>query len=144
MKVIFMGTPEFAVPTLESLIKNENINVSLVITQPDRRSGRGRKINKSPVKITAENNNLEVYQPKNINNPESIEKIKKYQVDYIVVVAYGQIINKEILDHTQKACINVHASLLPKYRGAAPINWAIINGEEESGITTMLMEEGLD
>ncbi len=144
MNIIFMGTPEFAVPTLEKLIENKNINIPLVITQPDRKSGRGRKINKSPVKITAEKNNKEVYQPENINDPDSIEKIKAIEADYIVVVAYGQILNKKILEHPKKGCINLHGSILPKYRGAAPINCAIIDGEKESGVTTMLMEEGLD
>jgi len=144
MNVIFMGTPEFAVPTLKKLIENNNINISLVVTQPDRKSGRGRKINKSPVKIIAEKNNIDVYQPESINNPKSIETITALEVYYIVVVAYGQILNRKILEHPNKGCINLHASILPKYRGAAPINWAIINGEKESGVTTMLMEEGLD
>ncbi len=144
MNVIFMGTPEFAVPTLKKLIKKKDINISLVVTQPDRKSGRGRKINKSPVKITAEKNNLDIYQPENINDSKSIEKITAFKADYIVVVAYGQILNKKILDHPKNGCINLHASLLPKYRGAAPINWVIINGENESGVTTMLMEKGLD
>jgi len=139
-----MGTPEFAVPTLEKLIQKESINIPLVVTQPDRKSGRGRKIKKSPVKKTAEKNNIDLFQPENINEFRSIEIIKKMEVDYIVVVAYGQILSKEILEHPDKGCINVHASVLPKYRGAAPINWAIINGEKDTGVTTMLMEEGLD
>ncbi len=144
MNIIFMGTPEFAVPTLEKLIQKESINIPLVVTQPDRKSGRGRKIKKSPVKKTAEKNNIDLFQPENINEFRSIEIIKKMEVDYIVVVAYGQILSKEILEHPDKGCINVHASVLPKYRGAAPINWAIINGEKDTGVTTMLMEEGLD
>ena len=144
MNIIFMGTPEFAVPTLEKLIENKNINISLVITQPDRKSGRGRKITKSPIKVKAEENKIDLFQPENVNSSKSIDFINNIKVDYIVVVAYGQILNKEILKHPQKSCINVHASLLPKYRGAAPINWAIIKGEKETGVTTMLMEEGLD
>ena len=144
MNIIFMGTPEFAVPTLEKLIKKENVNISLVITQPDRKSGRGRKIKESPVKITAVKNNLELYQPQDINDKKSINLIMNTKAEYIIVVAYGQILSKKILEYPDKGCINVHASILPKYRGAAPINWAIINGEKETGVTTMLMEEGLD
>jgi len=144
MNIIFMGTPEFAVPTLEKLIENKNIDISLVITQPDRKSGRGRKTTKSPVKVLAEENKIDLFQPENINNLKSIDFIKNIEADYIIVVAYGQILHKEILKHPRKSCINLHASLLPKYRGAAPINWAIINGEKETGVTTMIMEEGLD
>ncbi|MFO7887521.1 MAG: methionyl-tRNA formyltransferase [Eubacteriales bacterium] len=144
MNIIFMGTPEFAVPTLEKLIENKNIDISLVITQPDRKSGRGRKTTKSPIKVLAEENKIDLFQPKNINNLKSIDFIKDIEADYIVVVAYGQILHKEILKHPKKSCINLHASLLPKYRGAAPINWAIIKGEKVTGVTTMIMEEGLD
>jgi len=144
MDVIFMGSPEFAVPSLTKLIEKDNINVSLVVTQPDRKKGRGRKVKKNPVKITAEKNDIEVFQPENINDYNNIEYIKSINVDFIVVVAYGQILNKKILEHPKNSCINLHASILPKYRGAAPINWVIINGERETGLTTMLMGEGLD
>lgn len=144
MNVIFMGTPDFSVPTLEKLIAQENVNISLVITQPDRKSGRGRKINKSPVKIIAEKNNIKVFQPEDINNKSSLDFIKSFEVDYIIVVAYGQILSKTILEHPKKYCINVHASILPKYRGASPINMAIMEGDKETGVTTMIMEEGLD
>lgn len=143
MKIIFMGTPEFAVPSLKSLIKHHE--VCAVFTQPDRPKGRGKKIAFSPVKEVAVEANIQVFQPEKLKNePSIIEEIKKIQPDYIIVVAYGQILSKEILDIPKYACINLHASLLPKYRGAAPINWAIINGEKTSGNTTMLMSTGLD
>ncbi|WP_130806835.1 methionyl-tRNA formyltransferase [Senegalia massiliensis] len=143
MNIIFMGTPDLAVPALEKLY-NENHSIDLVITQPDKRKGRGKKILPTPVKNKANKLDLEVFQPKNVNSLESIEKIKKLNPDVIVVVAYGQILKEEILSIPKYGCINVHTSLLPKYRGAAPINWAIINGEKETGVTTMIMEKGLD
>lgn len=141
--IVFMGTPEFAVPSLETLI--ENFDVKAVFTQPDRPRGRGKKIRFSPVKEVAVKNDIKVFQPVSLKKENNfIEEIKKIEPDFIVVVAFGQILSKEILDIPKYACINLHASLLPKYRGAAPINWAIINGEEKSGITTMLMDVGLD
>ena len=143
MKIIFMGTPEFAVPTLEALA-NAGYSVDLVITQQDKPKGRGKKVQHTPIKEKALELGLEVFQPENINDEESIAKIKSIQADFIVVVAYGQILKKEILDAPKYSCINVHASLLPKYRGAAPINWAIVDGEKETGVTIMEMEEGLD
>lgn len=143
MNIIFMGTPDLAVPALEKLY-NENHSIDLVITQPDKRKGRGKKILPTPVKNKANKLDLEVFQPKNVNSLESIERIKKLNPDVIVVVAYGQILKEEILSIPKYGCINVHTSLLPKYRGAAPINWAIINGEKETGVTTMIMEKGLD
>lgn len=143
MNIIYMGTPEFAVPTLEYLYK-EGHNISLVITQKDKPKGRGKKIQYPPVKSKALELGLEVFQPDNVNNSESIDKICDLNPDIIVVVAYGQILKKEILNMPKYGCINVHASLLPKYRGAAPINWAIINGEVNTGIAIMKMEEGLD
>jgi len=144
MNVVFMGTPEIAVPTLKALLDN-NINVSLVVCQPDKPKGRGKKLAPPPVKEFALENKLEVYQPEKIkNNPEVYEKIKSYNPDFLVVVAYGKILPKEILEIPKKAPINVHFSLLPKYRGAAPVNWAIINGEEITGVTTMFMDTGLD
>ena len=144
MKVIFMGTPDFAVPTLEKLFNEENIEIELVVSQLDRRRGRGKAMHFTPVKEKALDLGLDVYQPENINSEESIEKIRSIAPDFIIVVAFGQILKKEILSIAKYGCINVHASLLPKYRGAAPINWAIINGEEVTGITIMEMDEGLD
>ena len=143
MNIIFMGTPDFAVSTLESLY-NKGYNIALVITQKDKPKGRGKKFQPTAVKEKALELELEVYQPDNVNSAESIEKMKKLNPDFIVVAAYGQILRKQILDMPEYGCINVHASLLPKYRGAAPINWAIINGEKETGITIMEMAEGLD
>nr|WP_207750701.1 methionyl-tRNA formyltransferase [Anaeromonas gelatinilytica] len=138
-----MGTPNFAVPSLERLY-NEGHNIELIITQPDKPKGRGKKLLPTPVKSKGLELSLEVYQPDNVNNEESVDRIKKINPDVIVVIAYGQVLKEDILDIPKYGCINIHASLLPKYRGAAPINWTIINGEKESGITTMLMEKGLD
>lgn len=143
MNVIFMGTPEFAVPTLKKLREN-GYDVKLVVTQPDKPSGRGKKLKKSEVKEKAEELGLNIFQPDKIKHQENIEVLKSCEPDFIVVVAYGQLLNKEILDLPKYGCINVHASLLPKLRGAAPLNWAIINGEKTSGVTTMLMDVGLD
>ena len=144
LKIVFMGTPEFAVLCLERLI-NDGHEVSLVLTQPDKPKGRGYVLTPSPVKETALKYNLEVYQPERLKkNPEAWDKIKSYNPDVAVVVAYGQILPPEVLSIPKYGCINVHASLLPKYRGAAPIQWAIINGETETGITTMMMDAGLD
>ncbi len=143
MKAIFMGTPEFAVPTLEKLY-NQGYEIDLVITQEDKPKGRGKKLQPTPVKQKALDLGLKVYQPHNVNSVESIEIIKSISPDFIIVVAYGQILKKEILESPKYGCYNVHASILPKYRGAAPINWAIIDGEEETGVSIMRMEEGLD
>lgn len=144
MKIIFMGTPDFAVPSLKALYNVDEYSIELVITQKDRARGRGKKVQYTPVKESALKLGLEVYQPENINHKESVEKIKNINPDYIIVVAYGQILKKDILNIPKYGCYNIHASLLPKYRGAAPINWAIINGEKETGITIIKMEEGLD
>lgn len=143
MKIVFMGTPEFAVPSLSEL-KNSGFNIELVITQIDKRKGRGKKLQFTPVKEKALELGIDVFQPVDVNDPETIEKLRKINPDLIVVVAYGQILSKELLELPRYGCINVHASLLPKYRGAAPINWAIINGESETGVTIMEMEQGLD
>lgn len=143
MNVIFMGTPEFAVPTLQSLY-DAGHNITLVVTQPDKPSGRGKKLKKSEVKERAELLNLPIFQPDKIKKNENIEFLKQYDADVIVVVAYGQILSKEILEYPKFGCINVHASLLPSLRGAAPLNWAIINGNNKSGVTTMMMDIGLD
>lgn len=143
MNIVFAGTPEFAIPPLEVLHK-EGYNISLVITQEDRPRGRGKKLLPTPVKKKAMELGIETYQPDSINSPESLEKLREISPDCIIVVAFGQILKKEVLDLPKHGCINIHASLLPKYRGAAPINWAIINGEEETGISIMKMDEGLD
>lgn len=143
MNVIFMGTPEFAVPTLEKLYQSEH-KVKLVVTQPDKPFGRGKKIKKSDVKIKAEKLALNVFQPDKIKNVRNVDVIKSLNPDIIVVVAYGQILSRDILDIPKFGCINVHASLLPELRGAAPLNWAIINGHKKTGVTTMNMDAGLD
>ncbi len=143
MKIVFMGTPDFAVPTLQALF-SKGYSIELVITQKDKPKGRGKKVQYTPVKEKALELGLEVYQPGSINDIESIDKIRSINPDFIVVVAYGQILRKDILQIPKYGCYNVHASLLPKYRGAAPINWVIINGEKETGVTIMEMERGLD
>ena len=143
MKDIFMGTPDFSVGTLEALIEAGH-EVALVVTQPDKPKGRGGKMQYTPVKEVAVAHNIPVYQPKRIREPECIEELRKYNADIMVVIAFGQILPKEILEMTPYGCVNVHASLLPSYRGAAPIQWAVINGEKVSGVTTMQMNEGLD
>lgn len=143
MRVIFMGTPDFSVGTLEALIRAGH-QVVLAVTQPDKPRGRGGKMQFPPVKETAMEHGIPVFQPRKVREPENIEKLRKYQADVIVVVAFGQILPREILELTPYGCINVHASLLPSYRGAAPIQWAVINGETVSGVTTMQMDEGLD
>lgn len=143
MKIVFMGTPDFAVPSLKKIISE--YEVSAVFTQPDRPKGRGKKLAMSPVKEVAVEHNIPVYQPVKLRNDrETIDKLKEMEPDFIVVVAFGQILSKEVLDIPKYGCINLHASLLPKFRGAAPINWSIINGEKFSGNTTMLMDVGLD
>jgi len=142
-EIIFMGTPQFAVPALKALHKNDQ-NIVLVITQPDRPKGRGRKLSPSPVKETALNLGYSVIQPISVRTAEFSNNIEKHAPGFIVVVAFGHIIPKNILTIPQIATINIHASLLPKYRGPAPIQWAIINEEKETGVTTMLMDEGMD
>ncbi|AOR23227.1 methionyl-tRNA formyltransferase [Clostridium taeniosporum] len=143
MKIVFMGTPDFAVPSLKRII--EEYEVSAVLTQPDKPKGRGKKLAYSPVKEEALKHEISVYQPIKLKDDrEVIEKLKKINPDFIIVVAFGQILTKEVLDIPKYGCINLHASLLPMYRGAAPINWAIIKGERVSGNTTMLMDVGLD
>ena len=142
MRVLFMGTPDFAVPALNAIAKEHE--VVGVITQQDKPRGRGHKMSPTPVKEAAIENNIEVYQPIKVKEQESVKIIRELNPDVIVVIAFGQILSKEILDIPRLGCINVHASLLPKYRGAAPIQWAVINGDEYSGVDTMYMEEGLD
>ena len=144
MKAVFMGTPDFAVPTLQKMI-DMGIEVTAVVTQPDKAKGRGKKVIYSPVKECALAHDLPVYQPARIRKePEFIQTLRDMKPDVIVVVAFGQILPKEILDIPRLGCVNVHASLLPKFRGAAPIQWSIIDGEEVTGVTTMLMDAGLD
>ena len=143
MKVIFMGTPDFAVGTLEAIVAAGH-EVVLAVTQPDKPKGRGKSMQYPPVKEAAIAYGIEVYQPERVRRLECIEYLAKYQPDIIVVAAFGQILPKEILEMPKYGCINVHASLLPKYRGAAPIQWAVINGEKASGVTIMRMDEGLD
>ncbi len=143
MKIVFMGTPDFSVNALENIVKAGH-DVVGVITQPDKPKGRGGKMQYTPVKEKALELGLDVYQPQRVKETEFIEKLKEMNPDAIVVIAFGQILPKEILDMPKYGCINVHASLLPKYRGAAPIQWAVIDGEKETGVTTMYMNEGLD
>lgn len=143
MKVIFMGTPDFSVGTLEALVEAGH-EVVLAVTQPDKPKGRGKEMQFTPVKECAIKHGIPVFQPVKVRQQECIDELCRYEADIMVVVAFGQILPKEILEMTPYGCINVHASLLPKYRGAAPIQWAIINGETESGVTTMQMNEGLD
>ncbi len=142
MKVIFMGTPDMAVGTLQALAAEHE--VVLAVTQPDKPKGRGGKMQHTPVKEKALSLGIPVYQPKKVRDPACVEELRKYKADVVIVIAFGQIIPKEILDIAPYGCINIHASLLPKYRGAAPIQWAVINGEKVSGVTTMQMDEGLD
>ena len=138
--VVFMGTPDFAVPVLKMLI--EKTNVIMVVTKPDKRVGRNKELTFSPVKKVALENNIPVFQPIKIKN--DYEKLTEGKIDLIVTCAYGQIIPKEVLNLPKYGCINVHASILPKYRGSAPIQWAIINGDKETGVTIMYMDEGMD
>ncbi len=143
LRLVFMGTPEFAVPALQRLIDRGEV-VSAVVTQPDRPKGRGQQLAPPPVKLLAEGHGIPVLQPARVRGPEFIEVMRELRPDLIVVVAFGQILPKALLEIPRHGCINVHASLLPRYRGAAPINWCIINGEIETGVTTMQMDAGLD
>ena len=142
VKVIFMGTPEFAVPSLQKLIETKM--VAGVVTQPDRPAGRGRQVRPSPVKVTAEKAGIPIYQPKSLRSEENAAPLRAWQPDVIVVVAFGQILRPHVLDLPTHGCINVHASLLPRWRGASPIQHAIMAGDSETGITLMQMDEGLD
>ena len=144
MKIVFMGTPDFAKESLEALYNN-GYEILAVVTNPDKPQGRGMKMTKSPVKEFAEEKALPIYQPTKVrNNMEFIEEIKSLNPDVICVVAYGKILPKEILEIPKFGCINVHGSLLPKYRGAAPIQWAVLNGDKTTGVTTMYMDVGMD
>jgi methionyl-tRNA formyltransferase len=143
IRTVFMGTPEFALPTLEGLL-GAGVDLRAVYTQPDRPKGRGKALTPPPVKVRAEALGIPVFQPLKLREPASVEELRALAPDLIVVVAFGQILPKSVLEIPRYGCINVHASLLPRYRGAAPINKAIIDGETETGVTTMLMDVGLD
>ena len=143
MKIVFMGTPEFAVPCLERLIQDGH-EVSGVFTQPDKPKGRGKKMVPTPVKACALEHGIPVLQPEKVKEPEFVEQLRSYEPDLIAVTAFGQILSEPILEMPKYGCINVHGSLLPKYRGAAPMQWSIIDGEKVTGITTMYMAKGLD
>lgn len=143
MNVIFMGTPDFAATTLKTIV-NAGHNVVLCVTQPDRPSGRGNGMQSPFVKVVAEELGIMVYQPESVKDPSVVAELKEINADIFVVAAYGQILPKELLEVPKYGCINVHASLLPKYRGASPIQWSILNGDEVTGVTIMQMGEGLD
>lgn len=143
-RIVFMGTPEFSVPALEALAKEPGFDVLLAVTQPDRPKGRGKKLSPSAVKQAALDLGIEVFQPEKINTPEGIALISGLEPDYFVVVAFGQILSRQMLDIPKTYPINIHASLLPKYRGAAPIQAAVLNMDEQTGVTTMVMAEKMD
>ncbi|NJO79967.1 MAG: methionyl-tRNA formyltransferase [Cyanobacteria bacterium RM1_2_2] len=145
MKLVFFGTPQFAVPSLERLLGHPGLDVLAVVTQPDKRRGRGNELSPSPVKTVAVEKNVPVWQPRRIKkDAETLEKLRLAEADAFVVVAYGQLLSQEILDMPRLGCVNGHGSILPKYRGAAPIQWCLYHGEPETGITTMLMDAGMD
>ncbi len=145
LRIVYMGTPDFAVPALRALIERSPHEVVGVVTNPDRPSGRGKKMRASPVKRAAIEAGIEVFQPRRFRgDPDAVARLAEFEADLIVVAAYGQILPKEVLELPPHGCLNIHASLLPRYRGAAPINWCLVRGEETSGVTIMQMEEGLD
>lgn len=145
MRVVFFGTPQFAVPSLEKLLNHPEFNVLAVVTQPDKRRERGNQLTPSPIKMVASSANAPVWQPQRVKkDAETLAELKRMDADVFVVVAYGQILSQEILDMPKLGCVNVHGSILPKYRGAAPIQWCLYNGETQTGITTMLMDAGMD
>ena len=147
LRIVFMGTPEFAVPSLRALLEADPEKIGRVVgvvTQPDRPKGRGQQLTTSPVKELAQQAGLPILQPLKMKDPTFLETLKSWAPDLIAVTAFGRILPPVVLDLPPKGCVNVHGSLLPKYRGAAPIQWAIINGETETGITTMLMDPGMD
>jgi methionyl-tRNA formyltransferase len=144
LRIVFCGTPEFAVPSLQRLIAEPDFEISGVVTQPDRPRGRGGKMQSSPVKQAALRAGIPVYQPEKIKSDEGYEYFRRLAPDVAVIIAYGQIISQRLIDIPRLGWINLHASLLPKYRGAAPINWAIVNGETRTGLTTMRIDAGLD
>lgn len=143
MKIIFMGTPDFAAASLEALIASKH-EIMAVVTQPDKPKGRKGELTPSPVKTIAVEKGIKVYQPVRVREQEFVEILRGYNPDVIIVVAFGQIIPESILEIPKYGCVNIHGSLLPKYRGAAPIQWAVLDGEKETGVTTMLMDKGID
>ena len=143
IRIVYMGTPDFAVEPLEAIIK-AGYKVAAVVTQPDKQKGRGKEVKMTPVKECALRHGIPVFQPVKIKEPEAVAELEKYQADLFVVAAFGQLLSEEILNMPEYGCINIHASLLPAYRGAAPIQWAVLNGEKESGVTIMQMDKGLD
>ncbi|NDY72692.1 methionyl-tRNA formyltransferase [Desulfobacter hydrogenophilus] len=143
-RIVFMGTPEFSVPALKTLAKEPGFDVLLAVTQPDRPKGRGKKLSPSAVKQAARDLGIDVYQPEKINTPEGIDRLSGLEPDYFVVVAFGQILSRQVLDIPKTYPINIHASLLPKYRGAAPIQAAVLNMDEQTGVSTMVMAEKMD
>ena len=143
MRIVFMGTPDFSVPALKALVEAGH-EVAAVVTQPDRPRGRGKELQMTPVKVQALAYGIPVYQPEKVKDPAFVESLRDLQPEVIVVIAFGQILSRDILDLPPYGCINIHASLLPTYRGAAPIQWAVIDGEKETGVTTMMMDVGLD
>ncbi len=143
MRIVFMGTPEFSVPTLDALIHSEH-EVIGVVTQPDKPKGRGKEVQLTPVKIKAQEYDIPVYQPQKVREESFLQTLRELNPDVIIVIAFGQIVPKALLEIPKYGCMNIHASLLPKLRGSAPIQWAVINGEEKSGITTMQMDVGID
>lgn len=143
MKIVYMGTPDFAVAPLEAIIKAGH-QVTAVVTQPDKQKGRGKEVQMTPVKECALRHNIPVLQPTKIKEKEAVEQLREYPADLFVIAAFGQLLSEEILTMPPLGCVNIHASLLPAYRGAAPIQWAILNGEKETGVTIMQMEKGLD
>lgn len=143
MKIVYMGTPDFSVGPLEAMIEAGH-EIRLVVTQPDKPKGRGKEMQMTPVKECAIKHNIPVFQPIKIKEKDAVEELRRYEADVFVVAAFGQILSQEILDMPRLGCFNIHASLLPKYRGAAPIQWVIIDGEKETGVTIMRMDAGLD
>lgn len=145
MRVVFFGTPRFALPTLGSLIEHPEFEVVAVVTQPDRPSGRGRKLQPTPIKTLAREQGIPVWQPERLRkDPDVLQQLDHLRADVFVVVAYGQLLPLRVLEMPRLGCVNVHGSLLPAYRGAAPIQWAVANGESQTGVTTMLMDQGMD
>lgn len=143
MRIVFMGTPDFAVGALEAILQAGH-QVAAVVTQPDKPKGRGKEIQMTPVKACALSHGITVFQPVKVKEKEAVETLREYHADIFVVAAFGQLLSEEILSMPRYGCVNIHASLLPKYRGAGPIQWAIINGEEKTGVTIMQMDKGLD
>ncbi len=142
-EIVFMGTPDFAVPSLKALVQAGN-KISLLVSQPDRKKGRGHKVQHTPTKSIALENEIEVFQPETIRGCQQVDKLRSMNADFFVVIAYGKILPPEILEIPKKACINVHASLLPRWRGAAPIQFSLLHGDRKTGVATMLMDEGMD